>query len=150
MLPFLEFHVNEIMPNEVFCVCLPPFPTMLWGPQQRDCVIAVKDAKWHNTLESSWTVFFLKSYLNVFILFIWLYQVLVAALKICSCSMWDLISWPGIKPDQRPPALGVWNPGHELLRKFLDSFLNEIDINLPDKPAKHICTAGGCSQDYNS
>ena len=24
-----------------------------------------------------------------------------------SCSMWDLVSWPGIEP--RPPALGVWS-----------------------------------------
>ena len=45
-------------------------------------------------------------------LFIWLCCVLVVACKtFCctmqslSCSMWDLVPWPGIQP--RPPALGV-------------------------------------------
>ena len=91
--------------------------------------------------------FFSKKLFKYIYLFIWLYQVLVAARKIFSCSMWDLISWPGINPDHTP-ALGVWNLSHGLLRKFLHSFLNKIDINLPDKPAKHICTVGECSQHY--
>ena len=151
MLPFLEFHMNGIMPNEVFCVCLLSLPTMLCGCIAHNamwlCVIALKDAEWHNILESSWTVFFSKKLFKCIYLFIWLYQVLVEARKIFSCSMWDLISWPGINPDHTP-ALGVWNLSHGLLRKFLHSFLNKIDINLPDKPAKHICTVGECSQHY--
>ena len=32
-----------------------------------------------------------------------------------SCSMWDLVSWPGIEP--RPPVLGVWNLSHWTTRK---------------------------------
>ena len=36
-------------------------------------------------------------------LFIWPHQVLVVALGIFSCSMWDLVPWPGIKPS---PCIG--------------------------------------------
>ena len=41
---------------------------------------------------------------------IWLHQVLVAACKISSCGMQDLVPWPGIEP--RPPALGAWSLSH--------------------------------------
>ena len=60
-------------------------------------------------------------FFNIY-LFIWLFCVLVeacgifnllqtsAACGIFSCSVWDLVPWPGIKP--RPPALGTQNPSH--------------------------------------
>ena len=32
-----------------------------------------------------------------------------------SCSMWDLVPWPGIKP--RPPALGTWSLTHWTTRE---------------------------------
>ena len=35
---------------------------------------------------------------------------LVEACGIFSCSMWNLIPWPGIKP--RTTALGAWNLSH--------------------------------------
>ena len=57
-----------------------------------------------------------------FYLFIWLCQVLVAAFGIfscsiqtLSCSMWDLVPWPGIEPG--PRALGVWNLSHWTTRE---------------------------------
>ena len=34
-----------------------------------------------------------------------------------SCSMWDLVSWPGI--ESRPPVLGVWNLSHWSTREVL-------------------------------
>ena len=46
---------------------------------------------------------------NLFI-FIWLLQVSIIANRIFSCSMWDPVPWPGIKP--RPPALGAWGLSH--------------------------------------
>ena len=42
--------------------------------------------------------------------FIWLHQVLVAASRIFSCGMQDLVLWPRIKP--RPTVLGEWNLSH--------------------------------------
>ena len=46
--------------------------------------------------------------------FSWLHQVLVAICKIfgcgmqtLSCSMWDLVPWPGVEPG--PPALRAWS-----------------------------------------
>ena len=47
---------------------------------------------------------------------IWLHRALVAAHGISdaacefSCSMWDLVPGPGIKP--RPLALGAWSLSH--------------------------------------
>ena len=32
-------------------------------------------------------------------------RVLVAACEVFSCSMWDLVPWPGIEPG--PPAMGA-------------------------------------------
>ena len=42
---------------------------------------------------------------NAAFLFIWLHRVLVAAFRMFSCGMWDLVPWPGIEPG--PPALRV-------------------------------------------
>ena len=42
---------------------------------------------------------------QIFIWFIWLCQVLVAAQRIFSCGMWDLAPWPGIELEA--PALGA-------------------------------------------
>ena len=38
-----------------------------------------------------------------------------------SCSMWDLVLWPGIKPG--PPALGAWSLSHWTARKSLCKFM---------------------------
>ena len=43
-------------------------------------------------------------------LYIWLCWVFVEAYRIFSCSMWDLVLWPGIKP--KPYALGAWSLTH--------------------------------------
>ena len=42
---------------------------------------------------------------NLKYLFMWLCQLLVAALGIFSCSLWDLVPWPGIELALR--ALGA-------------------------------------------
>ena len=52
--------------------------------------------------------------LNIY-LFIWLYQVLVAAPGILSCGMWDLVPWPGIEP--RLPALEALSLNHWTTRE---------------------------------
>ena len=39
-----------------------------------------------------------KPFNSLFDQFIWLHQVLVLAYRVFSCSMWDLVSQPGIKP----------------------------------------------------
>ena len=48
---------------------------------------------------------FLKLANFFFKLYIWLHQASFVAHRIFSCSMWDLIPWPGIEPS--PPASGV-------------------------------------------
>ena len=62
------------------------------------------------------------------ILFIWLYQVFVVACRIFSCSMetlsccmWDLVPWPGIRPE--PSALGVCSLSHWITREV------PVDLN---------------------
>ena len=45
-----------------------------------------------------------------FLIFIWLHQILVAALRIFNCGMWDIVSWPGFKP--RSLTLGVQSLNH--------------------------------------
>ena len=68
----------------------------------------------------------------LYIIFIWLLQVLVVAhgiidlpcgmwtlccgLWIHSCDTWDLVPWPGIEPG--PPALGVWSLSHWTTREI--------------------------------
>ena len=56
-----------------------------------------------------------------FILFFWLHQVLVAAPRIFSYGMWNLVPWPGI--ESRLPALGAWSLSHRTTRQVLLSFL---------------------------
>jgi len=48
-------------------------------------------------------------------LYIWLCWVFVEAYRIFSCSMWDLVLWPGIKP--KPLALGAWSLTHWTTRE---------------------------------
>ena len=56
---------------------------------------------------------------NLFILkYVFIYLAvlsLAVACRICSCSMWDLVPWPGI--ELGPPALGVWSLGHWTIRE---------------------------------
>ena len=66
------------------------------------------------TTRKSWLIIdFLK---NIY-LFICLFWVLVVEHGISSCSLWDLVSWPGIQP--RPPALGAQSLSHWTTRKSL-------------------------------
>ena len=63
----------------------------------------------------AWKLFLKWDFFFFFQLFIWLHQILVAACGIFSCIMWNLVSWPGLKPG--PPALGVWNLSHWTTRE---------------------------------
>ena len=49
----------------------------------------------------------------LFYLFIWLSMAFIAC-KIFSCSLWDLVLWPGIEPG--PPTLGAQNLSHWTIR----------------------------------
>ena len=54
---------------------------------------------------------------------------LVAASRIFSCGMWDLVPWLGIEPG--PPALGAWSLNHWTTREvpallFLNSGLSDL------------------------
>ena len=51
-------------------------------------------------------------FLKMFLLWHWAF---VVAYRIFSCSMWDLVPWPGITP--RPPALGAQNLCHWITRQ---------------------------------
>ena len=74
-----------------------------------DCFLNIKTAL-HPSSEPLLVIVY-SSFCILFVcfkyLFIWLYQVLVVAHGIFSCSMWDLVPWPGIEPG--PPELGVWS-----------------------------------------
>ena len=50
-----------------------------------------------------------------FFKFIWQCRILVSALGIFSCSMWDLVPWLGIKPSH--PALGAQSLSHWTIRE---------------------------------
>ena len=60
-------------------------------------------------------------------LFILLCQVLVVASRTFTCSMWDLVPWPGIEPGS--PALGAWNLSHWTTRKSQSHILERHDIS---------------------
>ena len=45
----------------------------------------------------------------------------VAAFRIFSCAMWDLVPWPGIKAG--PPALGAWSLSHWTTREVPEFFV---------------------------
>ena len=73
-----------------------PSATMATAPFQRDDILLF--------LESC-------QRLHIFLkVFIWLHWVLVEAHGIFSCSMCDLLPWPGVKP--RSPALGACSLSH--------------------------------------
>ena len=63
-----------------------------------------------NCWQLTTTLFHLKK-----IFFTWLCQVLFAACRFFSYSMWDLVSGPNIEP--RPPALGAWSLNHCTIRE---------------------------------
>ena len=67
---------------------------------------------------------------KLFHMFIWQHQVTVAVLgtsnlhssmRTLSCSIWDLVPWPGIEPG--PPALGTWSLSHWTTGKSSDTLL---------------------------
>ena len=67
---------------------------------------------------SSYHRFFFKKYLFIFWHQTWLHQVLVVAGRIFSCSMWDLVPRPGIKPSPlhwacRPPRTSPFFRFHQ-------------------------------------
>ena len=45
-----------------------------------------------------------------FFFWLWLCRIFAVACRTYSCGMWDIVSWPGIKPS--PPALGAWSLRH--------------------------------------
>ena len=56
------------------------------------------------------------------------------SMQTLSCSMWDLVPWPGIKP--RPPVLGVWTLSHWTTREvpvtlYLDRKLQALGCCSP-------------------
>ena len=71
-------------------------------------------------------------------LFIWLCQVLVVAYGIFSCSMWDLVLWPGTEP--MPPASGAQSLSHWTPRKVSRDFLAKEAVNAGEAPIW--CTLG--------
>ena len=61
----------------------------------------------------------------------------VAACRIFSCGMWDLliVPWPGMEP--RPPALGAWSLNHWttgkvscLASSYLQGFVSNVNKNI--------------------
>ena len=60
---------------------------------------------------------FLKKYLNIYL-----------AMPGLSCSMWDLVPWPGIEPGS--PALGAWSISHWTTREVPYPYF--LRLHLPD------------------
>ena len=77
------------------------------------------------TVFSYWSLFFLKKFFNLF-KFIWLSQILVAAVGIFSFGMWDLVPQPGIEPG--PPALGTQSLGHWMTLEVLVLILKSENL----------------------
>ena len=77
-----------------------------------------EDAMWGAAWQGLWTSVEGHSYASGY-LFIWLHWVLVLTRRIFSCSMWDQVPQPGIKPE--PPALGAWSLSHWTTREVLAS-----------------------------
>ena len=87
-------------------------------------------------------------------LFIWLCRVLVTGCRIfdlhcgmrnLSCSTWDLVSWPGIKPGL--PALELWNLSHWTTREVPPSLLLMIIdglLNARNSPSYRAAYDQGC------
>ena len=63
---------------------------------------------------------FLKNLKNIY--FIWLCWVFLMACRIFSSSIWDLVSWSGIKT--RPHALGAWSLRYSTIREVPMNFLS--------------------------
>ena len=61
--------------------------------------------------------------------FFWLSLVLVEALGIFSCSTWDLIPWPGIKPG--PLALGTPSHSHFISSKVPTLIFSHNSVFFP-------------------
>lgn len=49
-------------------------------------------------------------FLKIIYLFIWLSLIFIVAYGIFSCSLWDLVPWPGI--ERGPPVLGMKSLSH--------------------------------------
>ena len=86
----------------------------------------------HNFWPYSKSIYKIK-YIYIYVyVFIWLHQVFIAECGIFSCSMWDLVPWPGIKP--RPPALGVQIFSHWTIREVPRSVTLKKNANLRLSP----------------
>ena len=99
-LPFLHLSTSYLCLRQDLSVNFFTFSLKTWAcielssPTNPECTVCL------------WQHYFIKKKKKIFRL-CW---VLVAACGIFSCSMQDLIPWPGIKP--RAPALGVWSLSH--------------------------------------
>ena len=81
---------------------LPPFKV------ETQQMVVVCPSSYCTVCRSKYTLMFITLLLLLLLFFFfWLCQILVAAWEIFSCSLWDLVSWSGIKP--RPSALGMWS-----------------------------------------
>ena len=79
---------------------------------------------WSNPNSSTVSYFLHFFFVTVFKIFIWLHWVLVAAQRIflasawkLGCGIWDLVPWPGIKPE--PHVLERWSLTHCVSREVL-------------------------------
>ena len=68
---------------------------------------------------------------------VWLHQVFVAACRILSCSTWDLVPWPEIKPG--PPALGVQSLSHRITGETPLSHISDLVLNMQRQIRLHSC-----------
>ena len=77
--------------------------------------------------------------------FTWCAQVVVAAHRIFSCSMWDPVPWPGMEP--RPPGLGPLSLSHWTTREVPKRLFWNVSIPHcpnpnPNPSALKRCSAG--------
>ena len=95
--------------------------------EERDVRLGLhnKAGRPEGTVFSYWSLFFLKTFFNFF-KFIWLSQILVAAVGIFSYGMWDLVPQPGIEPG--PPALGTQSLSHWMAWEVLVLILKSENL----------------------
>ena len=87
----------------------------------KEVVLTLRDS-YLNICYMTQSLHLFKKFFYYFLIKLFIYFIFFAVQSL-SCSMWDLVPWPGIEP--WPPALGAWSLSHWSIGKSLSYFLIE-------------------------